>query len=64
MTFSEQLLEFFTQKHRDETFAQNSNFFFSPILDIQNNIQYGQGSIQAYQLKSGLQEEERKAEMI
>ena len=64
MTFSEKLLEFFTQKHRDETFAQNSNFFFSPILDIQNNIQYGQGSIQAYQLKSGLQEEERKAERI
>ena len=64
MTFSEKLLEFFTQKHRDETFAQNSNFFFSPILDIQNNIQYGQGSIQAYELKSGLQEEERKAEII
>ena len=38
VTFSEKLLEFFTKKHKDETFAQNSNFFFSPILDIQNDI--------------------------
>ena len=38
VTFSEKLLEFFTKKHKDETFAQNSNFFFSPILDIQNEI--------------------------
>ena len=54
VTFSEKLLEFFTLKHKDQTFAQNSNFFFSPILDIQSNIKYGQGAIQAYELKSGL----------
>ena len=35
VTFSEKLLEFFTTKHKDSTFAQNSNFFYSPILDIQ-----------------------------
>ena len=38
VTFSEKLLEFFTKKHKNQTFAQNSNFFFSPILDIQNDI--------------------------
>ena len=57
VTFSEKLLEFFTKKHSNQTFAQNSNFFFSPILDIQNDIQYGTGSIQSYQLKSALSEE-------
>ena len=34
VTFSEKLLVFFTNKHKNSTFAQNSNFFFSPILDI------------------------------
>ena len=61
VTFSEKLLEFFTQKHQDDSFAQNSNFFYSPILDIQQNIKYGQGAIQAYNLKSSLEDnEERK----
>lgn len=48
VTFSEKLLQFFTKKHKNATFAKNSNFFFSPILDIQGDIQYGKGSIQSY----------------
>jgi len=60
VTFSEKLLVFFTNKHKNSTFAQNSNFFFSPILDIQQDIKYGQGTIQAYALKSSVEEEERK----
>ena len=35
VTFSEKLIEFFSKTHGDKTFAENSNFFFSPILDIQ-----------------------------
>ena len=35
VTFSEKLIEFFTKTHGDKTFSENSNFFFSPILDIQ-----------------------------
>lgn len=42
VTFSEKLLEFFTAKFKNETFAANSNFFFSPILDVQDKIVYGQ----------------------
>ena len=38
VTFSEKLLQFFTEKHGDQSFAKNSNFFFSPILDIQEDI--------------------------
>ena len=34
VTFSEKLLTYFTKEHGNETFAGNSNFFFSPILDI------------------------------
>ena len=64
VTFSEKLLQFFTEKHGDQSFAKNSNFFFSPILDIQEDIQYGQGAIAAYQLKSGLEDEERKQEIL
>ena len=41
VTFSEKLLEYFTTKHKDDAFAKNSNFFFSPILDIQGDIKYG-----------------------
>ena len=41
MTFSEKLLTFFTAKHKDDSFAKNSNFFYSPILDIQTDIKYG-----------------------
>ena len=50
MTFSEKLLEFFTKTHNDETFAGNTNFFFSPILDVQEDIKYGQGSIEKFNL--------------
>lgn len=65
VTFSEKLLEFFaSQDTKGEFSAVNSKFFFSPILDIQSDIQYGQGAIQAYELKSGLQDEERKREEI
>jgi len=61
VTFSEQLLEYFASKDaKGQYAAANSKFFFSPILDIQSNIQYGQGVSQAYQLKSGLEDEERK----
>ena len=35
VTFSEQLLKYFTAVNKDSTFAQNSNFFFSPVLDKQ-----------------------------
>ena len=45
-------MEFFTQKHKDETFAKNSNFFFSPILDVQQDIKYGQGAIDKFEVKS------------
>ena len=61
MTFSEKLLEYFTTKHKDDAFAQNSNFFFSPILDVQNDIKYGAGTIQAYQLRSSIEEEKKQA---
>ena len=57
MTFSEKLLQYFSKEHGDETFAQNSNFFFSPILDVQDDIKYGQGNINAYALRSKLSEE-------
>ena len=62
MTFSEKLLTYFTKEHGNETFAQNANFFFSPILDEQEDIKYGQGIVKKCSLKSGLQEEERKKE--
>jgi len=39
VTFSEKLLEYFaTQDTKGECSSVNSKFFFSPILDIQNNI--------------------------
>jgi len=41
VTFSEQLLKYFTRVHKNDTFAQNSNFFFSPVLDKQAEITYG-----------------------
>ena len=45
VTFSEQLLKYFTSIHKDSTFAQNSNFFFSPVLDKQHEISYGKGYV-------------------
>ena len=44
VTFSEQLLQYFTKVHGDKSFAQNSNFFFSDVLDTQNDISYGTGT--------------------
>lgn len=41
VTFSEHLLKYFTKVHKEDTFAQNSNFFFSPVLDVQKTITYG-----------------------
>ena len=41
VTFSEKLLEFFAKTHKDENFGGNTNFFFSPILDVQEDIKYG-----------------------
>mmetsp|Transcript_7299 Transcript_7299/g.10282 ORF Transcript_7299/g.10282 Transcript_7299/m.10282 type:complete len:150 (+) Transcript_7299:1465-1914(+) len=65
VTFSEKLLQYFAKKDTKGEFAKaNKEFFFSPILDIQGQIQYGKGSISAYQLKSGLQDEERKQEEV
>ena len=60
VTFSEKLLEYFTAKHKEETFAQNSNFFYSPILDVQNSITYGKGEIEKFQLTSKVEDEEVK----
>ena len=62
VTFSEKLLQFFTKTNKDETFAKNSNFFYSPILDVQKDIKFGQGQIATYQLKSDVIEEERKVD--
>ena len=65
VTFSEKLLQFFAQKDTKGEFAKaNKEFFYSPILDVQDQIKYGQGAITSYQLKSGLQDEERKREVI
>ena len=60
VTFSEKLLIYFTKEHGNETFAGNANFFFSPILDIQQDIKYGSGQINTFALKSKLSEETRK----
>lgn len=43
VTFSEHLLKYFTAVNKDQTFAQNANFFFSPVLDKQHEITYGSG---------------------
>ena len=64
VTFSEKLLAYFTKEHGNETFAQNSNFFFSPILDEQEDIKYGQGVVNTYDLKSGIADEETKKEDV
>jgi hypothetical protein len=38
VTFSEQLLNFFSEKFKDSSFANQSSFFFSDVLDKQNEI--------------------------
>lgn len=45
VTFSEHLLKYFTSIHKDSTFSQNANFFFSPVLDKQHEISYGKGYV-------------------
>ena len=40
VTFSENLLEYFSKKFKDSTFANQSSFFVSDVLDRQNEIQF------------------------
>ena len=48
-------MDFFTSKYKNETFAANSNFFFSPILDVQDKIVFGEKA----QLKSKVEDEDK-----
>ncbi len=41
VTFSEKLLAFFCKVHRDSTFANQSAFFYSDVLERQGEITFG-----------------------
>ena len=43
VTFSEQLLAYFNNTEEGKAFGNNKEFFYSDVLDQQNNIAYGEG---------------------